>query len=138
MKRWVVASLAGVGVFAATFVVFGVPTWLTWRAEKALERSAVQTEAIITHLRPHDHGTCSYTFEVGDKRFTGLGRGCSTEQVGQRIGIYYAGDDPENSSNETPGSWRFPYVWLFWMLVVMPGFAAFGVLQARKTPDLGE
>lgn len=138
MKRGTAAGLAGLGTFAATFVVFALPTWLTWRAEDALERSAVKTEATITHLRPHDHGTCSYRFEVGDKTYTGLGRGCSTERVGKKIEVYYASDDPENSSNGTPGSWRFPYVWLFCLVVVMPGFMAFGAFQSRKAPTMGQ
>ncbi len=132
MKAWKTAVLAGAGVFTLMFLIFALPTWFNWQAIKAQERSGGEAEGTITELRPHDHGNCSYRFEADGKSYTGSGRGCSDGPFGAAIDVYYDRDNPENSSNLVPSGERFPFIWLTWMLVVMPAFMAFGVLRNRK------
>lgn len=138
MKRWKVAVLAGAGLFAVSFLIFALPTWFSWQADQARERSGAETEGTITQLTPQDHGNCEYQFEAGGKSYTGLGGGCSHESVGAEIDVYYDRGNPENSSNLVPGSNGFPFIWLSWVLIVMPVFLAIGVLRTRKRPRPSE
>lgn len=132
MKRWKAAGLVGAGVFTIGLLVFGLPTWLRWQDEKALDQSAVAAEGTIVRLIPHNHNTCKYAYDADGKPYTGIGASCGDARIGDKIDIWYARTDPENSANEEPGSWRFPVVWLAWILVVMPAFAAFGILYSRR------
>ncbi len=132
MKRWKTAVLVGAGVFTVNFLLFALPTLFQARDEKALEQSAVEAEGTIIRVMPRNHNTCKYAFDADGKNYTGTGTSCGDARVGDRIGIWYARSNPENSANDEPGSWRFPYIWLFWGLVVMPSFAVFGLLNSPK------